>query len=93
MSKFIYNLNRIIMKGFVANIEALALENSYFRKVLYTSKLCQLVVMNLEPHQEIGMEVHTENDQFIRCEHGEGRCVIDGHDYPIKDGFAMIIPA
>lgn len=81
------------MKGFSADIEKSTLENDKFRKVLYTGKHCQLVLMCLKPKEEIGMEVHEENDQFFRFEEGEGKCVIDGHEYALKDGSAIIVPA
>jgi len=81
------------MKGFVANIEKETLENKNFRKVLYTAKHCQLVLMNLKPKEEIGMEVHEDNDQFFRFEKGEGKCIIDGHEYKITDGVVIIVPA
>jgi mannose-6-phosphate isomerase-like protein (cupin superfamily) len=81
------------MKGFVANIEKATLENRNFRKVLYTSKHSQLVLMSLKPNEEIGMETHEENDQFFRFEKGEGKCVIDGNEYAFKDGTAVVVPA
>jgi mannose-6-phosphate isomerase-like protein (cupin superfamily) len=81
------------MKGFSADIEKSTLENEKFRKVLYTGKHCQLVLMSLKPKEEIGMEVHTENDQFFRFEQGEGKCIIDGTEYALKDGSAIIVPA
>lgn len=81
------------MKGFHANIEKETLENTSFRKVLYTAKHSQLVLMSVKPREEIGMEVHADNDQFFRCEKGEGKCVIDDTEYPIHDGTALIIPA
>ena len=81
------------MKGFNANIEESTLENNKFRKVLYTGKYCQLVLMSLKPKEEIGMEVHEHNDQFFRFEQGQGQCIIDGHEYPLKDGSAIIVPA
>jgi mannose-6-phosphate isomerase-like protein (cupin superfamily) len=81
------------MKGFSADIEQSTLENSNYRKVLYTGKYCQLVLMRLKPREEIGMEVHTENDQFFRFEQGQGKCVIDGNEYELKDGSAIIVPA
>ena len=81
------------MKGFHQNIEAATLENNYFRKVLYTGKNSQLVLMSLKPGEEIGLEVHTENDQFFRFEQGQGRCVIDGNEYAVADGSAVIVPA
>lgn len=81
------------MKGFTANIEKATLENENFRKVLYTAKHCQLVLMNLKPNEEIGMEIHPDNDQFFRFEKGQGKCIIDGNEYPVEDGIAVIIPA
>ncbi|MCX6760011.1 MAG: cupin domain-containing protein [Candidatus Nealsonbacteria bacterium] len=81
------------MKGFVNNIEKEALENTNFRKVLYTSKHSQLVLMFLKPNEEIGMEVHKDNDQFFRFEKGLGKCIIDGNVYEIKDGTAVVVPA
>ena len=81
------------MKGFVSNIEDSTLKNKNFRKVLYTAKHSQLVLMSLKPKEEIGMEVHHDNDQFFRIEKGRGKCIIDGHEYDIKDGSAIIVPA
>lgn len=81
------------MKGFNANIEKDTLENENFRKVLYTGKHCQLVLMSLAPKEEIGMEVHSDNDQFFRFEKGEGKVLIDGNEYPVADGSAIIVPA
>src|SRR3989344_5743657 len=81
------------MKGFNANIEKETLENENFRKVLYTTKRSQLVLMSLNPGEEIGMEVHPENDQFFRFEKGEGQCIIDGNEYAVRDGSAIIVPA
>jgi len=81
------------MRGFNANIEKETLENVNFRKVLYTGKHCQLVLMSLKPNEEIGMEVHTDNDQFFRIERGEGKCIIDGNEYAVTDGSAIIVPS
>lgn len=81
------------MKGFNANIEKETLENNNFRKVLYTGKHSQLVLMSLKPREEIGMEVHPDNDQFFRFEKGEGKCIIDGHEYALADGSAIVVPA
>lgn len=81
------------MKGFHKNIEKATLDNDTFRTVLYTSKHSQLVLMSLKPGEEIGMETHPENDQFFRFEKGEGKCIIDGHEYALHDGMAIIIPA
>ncbi len=80
-------------KGFVANIEKETLDNGNFRKVLYTSKHGQVVVMSLLPHEEIGMEVHEISDQFFRVESGEGKVIIDGEEAKISDGFAIVVPA
>ncbi len=81
------------MKGFKTDIEKNTLGNNNFRKVLYTAKRSQLVLMCLKPQEEIGMEVHEDNDQFFRFEQGQGKCVIDGNEYPIADGSAVIVPA
>lgn len=81
------------MKGYGDNIEKLTLENDDFRKVLYTGKNSQLVLMNLKPGEDIGEEVHEENDQFFRVEKGSGKCVIDGHEYLLEDGSAIVVPA
>lgn len=79
------------MKGYVANIEQLSLENDYFRQVLYTDARVQLVVMTLKVGEEIGEEIH-QLDQFIRVEKGEGKSVLDGVEYPLSDGYAVVIP-
>lgn len=81
------------VKGFCSNIEKDTLGNTNFRKVLYTGKNSQLVLMSLLPKEEIGMEVHEENDQFFRFEKGEGKCIIDGNEYDLKDGTAIVVPA
>ncbi|MDP3883103.1 MAG: cupin domain-containing protein [Candidatus Staskawiczbacteria bacterium] len=81
------------MKGFISNIEKDTLENNNFRKVLYTGKNSQLVLMTLAPNEEIGMEVHEDNDQFFRFEKGEGKVIIDGNEYEVKDGSAVVVPA
>jgi mannose-6-phosphate isomerase-like protein (cupin superfamily) len=80
-------------KGYKGNIEELTLENDNFRKVLYTAPHCQLVLMALQPSEEIGMEVHPDNDQFFRFEAGMGKVIIDGNEYDVKDGDAVIVPA
>ncbi|SHI57605.1 Mannose-6-phosphate isomerase, cupin superfamily [Cruoricaptor ignavus] len=81
------------MKGFHGNIEQQTLDNENFRKVIYTAKHSQLVLMTLKKGEEIGMETHPENDQFFRFEAGTGKCIIDGNEYEVKDGSAIIIPA
>ena len=81
------------MKGFNANIEKDAIENTNFRKVLYTGKHSQLVLMSLKPDEEIGMEIHADNDQFFRFEKGVGKCIIDGNEYVLGDGSVILVPA
>lgn len=81
------------MKGYIKNIEEETKNNSNFRKVLYTGKHSQLVVMSLKPGEDIGKEVHQHNDQFIRIESGSGLAYIDGVETPISDDWAVIIPA
>ena len=80
------------MKGFVQNIEDVAVKNEDFRLVLYTARNCQLVVMALKPKEEIGMEVH-KLDQFFRVEEGIGEAILDGIRTPISAGFAVLVPA
>lgn len=80
------------MKGYVTNIEQASLENDDFRRVLYTGKHSQLVLMCLAPGEDIGEEVH-DVDQFIRCDEGEGVAILDGVEHPISDGFAVVVPA
>lgn len=81
------------MNGFEGNIEKLTLQNSNFRKVVYTAKHSQLVLMSLKPGEEIGEEIHEDGDQFFRIEKGHGRVVIDGVAHEITDGSAVIVPA
>ncbi len=80
------------MNGYIANIEALTLENENFRKVLYTDTRLQLVVMSLAAGEEIGEEVH-DKDQFLRVEEGEGKAILNGVEHPITDGSVIIVPA
>jgi mannose-6-phosphate isomerase-like protein (cupin superfamily) len=81
------------MKGFSTALENETRKNSDFRRVLYTGKNSQLVLMSLKPMEEIGMEVHQDRDQFFRFETGEGKVVIDGNEYLVKDGDGVIVPA
>ena len=81
------------MKGYRSDIEKDTLENENFRKVLYTSQHTQLVLMTLQPGEEIGLETHEENDQFFRFEAGEGEVTIDGNTNSVADGVAIIVPA
>ena len=80
------------MKGFIKDIESIVDKNDAFRRVLYTAKNCQLVVMALKPKEEIGEEVHTL-DQFFRIEEGTGEAVLDGVHMPISAGFVVLVPA
>lgn len=81
------------MHGFHGHIENDTLSNSDFRRVLYTGKYSQLVLMSLAPQEEIGTEVHPDIDQFFRFEAGTGKVVIDGVETPVNDGDAVIVPA
>lgn len=80
-------------KGYKENIEKETTQNTNFRKVVYTGKHMQLVLMSLRPGEEIGLEVHPENDQFFRFEEGEGRVFIDGTSYDVEDDDVVIVPA
>jgi len=81
------------MKGFVTNLEQDTVNNSDFRRVLYTGHHTQLVLMTLQPGEEIGAEVHHTIDQFFRFDEGEGKVIIDGFEHSVSDGFGVIIPA
>ena len=80
------------MKGYFSNIEEETINNNNFRKVLYTTEGMQLVLMSLKPGEDIGKEVHHENDQFFRFEAGTGKCIIDGNEYAVSDGDVIIVP-
>lgn len=81
------------MKGFKTNIEKDTLENKNFRKVLYTGKGLQLVLMSLKAGEDIGEETHKDGDQFFRVEKGKGKCLVDGNEYKIRDGDIVLVPA
>lgn len=81
------------MKGYLNDIEKITKENSTFRKVLFTGKFSQLVVMRLKPGEDIGKEVHPDVDQFFRIEEGEAKVVIDGEEAMAKEDFAIMVPA
>lgn len=81
------------MKAYLIDIEKKTLQNEYFREVLYTAQHSQLVVMSLQPKEDIGEEVHEIVDQFIRIEAGEGKAIVDGKEHALMDGSAIIIPA
>ncbi len=80
------------MKGYVANIETLALENNNFRKVLYTDTNSQLVLMSLLPGEEIGEEIH-DVDQFLRVEKGTGTAILSDIPHDLADGSVVVVPA
>jgi mannose-6-phosphate isomerase-like protein (cupin superfamily) len=80
------------MKGLIDNIEKLTKENNNFRKVLYTGRYSQLVLMSLKPGEEIGEEVHGL-DQFLRIEEGRGKAIVGALEYDIEDGTAIVVPA
>ena len=81
------------MTGYVTNIEEKSLQNEYFREVLFTSQHNKLVVMSLNPNEEIGTEIHEIVDQFIRVEKGTGKAILNGEESAISDGSAIVIPA
>lgn len=81
------------MVGYKANIEELTLKNEFFRQVLFTGKHCQLVLMNLLPAEEIGMEVHDTVDQFFRFEAGKGKVIMDGEENEVAGSDVVIVPA
>ncbi|HLP86536.1 MAG TPA: cupin domain-containing protein [Candidatus Paceibacterota bacterium] len=80
-------------KGFKQNIETLTKENDYFRKVLYTGEHSQLVLMSLLANEEIGSEIHEDNDQFFRFEEGNGKVIINDTEYEVADGDTVVVPS
>lgn len=80
------------MSPFITNIEEETLNNNYFRKVLYTGKHSQVVVMCLQPNEDIGLEIHTGLDQFFRVDKGEGKLILNGEEFEFSDGFAFVVP-
>jgi mannose-6-phosphate isomerase-like protein (cupin superfamily) len=81
------------MTGYITNIEADTLANTDYRRVLFTGKNLQLVLMTLRPGEEIGLEVHADHDQFIRIEAGNGAALLNGERHSLTDGTALVIPA
>lgn len=81
------------MHGYVTNIEKDTVANDDFRRVLFTGPNTQLVLMTLQPGEEIGLETHAEHDQFIRVEAGDGVVLLDGKESALEDGSAVVIPA
>lgn len=90
MSGLIHNV--LAMRGYILNIEKETLANTDYRRVLYTTPMSQLVLMSIEPGDEIGEETH-DLDQFIRLEQGEATVTLDGESHVIQDDFAVVIPA
>ena len=86
-------LEEVEMKGYVTNIERDTLANADYRRVLFTGRNTQLVLMTLQPGEEIGLEKHAEHDQFIRIEAGMGVAVLDRSEHALGDGVALVIPA
>ena len=80
------------MRGYIVDIETAALENTEFRRVLYTAEHSQLVLMSLQPGEDIGAEVH-QLDQFIRCESGTGKAELNGEEHEVTAGTAVVVPA
>jgi mannose-6-phosphate isomerase-like protein (cupin superfamily) len=81
------------MAGYSVDIESATLENPNFRTVLYTAPHSQLVVMTIQPGEDIGSERHVDRDQFIRIEAGQGEAILDGERHALRDGSAVVIPA
>lgn len=81
------------MNGYITNIEKDTLENTNFRKVIFTAKGMQLVLMSLKPNEEIGEEVHSDVDQFFRIEQGTGKVVLDDEEFEVTDGFVFVVRA
>lgn len=81
------------MTGYHTNIEKKTEENNYFREVLFTSQLMQLVVMSLGPSEDVGLETYLDTDQFISIEEGNGKAILDGFVYELKPGASIVIPA
>lgn len=89
--KLLFNL--FFMKPYHSNIEKDTLENDNFRKVVWTGKYLQVVLMTLKPGEDIGVEVHDNVDQFFRVESGEGKAVINGEEFILEDGVSIVVPA
>lgn len=81
------------MIGFTGNLEEQTLQNTDYRRVIFTGKLTQLVLMSIQPGDEIGMEVHEDHDQFLRVESGTGVAILNGEKHDLSDGVAVVVPA
>ena len=92
LTAFIVNQIMYMKKGYKDDIEKLTVENDNFRKVVYTGEQIQLVLMSLKPGEDIGAEIHPENDQFFRFDAGNGKVVINETEYEVKDGDAVVVP-
>jgi len=79
--------------GIVINLEEKAEQNEHFREVLFTAPHSQLVVMSLAPNEEIGLETHDSVDQFLRVEEGQGKAILNGQEFLLEEGFAVVVPA
>jgi mannose-6-phosphate isomerase-like protein (cupin superfamily) len=85
--------NKSNKKGFHINLEEDTINNNNYRKILYTEKNLQLVLMSLKPGEEIGVETHSNIDQFFRIDAGNGKCIINDNEYNLKNGDCIIVPA
>lgn len=101
LSSFVHTFAQILVQaklegsellGFITNIEKDTLNNDNFRKVLYTGKNSQLVLMSLKPGEDIGEEIHKDTDQFFRVDSGSGIVVINDKETPVENGFAVVVP-
>lgn len=81
------------MESYVGNIEEISIENRFFRQVLFTGPHCQLVVMSLNPGEDIGLETHGDVDQFFRVETGRGKAILNGREFALADGSALVVSA
>ncbi|MBA2247658.1 MAG: cupin domain-containing protein [Chloroflexia bacterium] len=81
------------MPGYSTNIESDTLANENFRQVLFTGAHSQLVLMTLQPGDEIGTETHDDRDQFFRIEAGTGEAIVAGETFPLSDGVVVVVPA
>jgi mannose-6-phosphate isomerase-like protein (cupin superfamily) len=80
-------------KGYAVNIKMETIDNDDFRRVLYTGTFSQLVLMSLQPGEEIGLDVHHDTDQFFRFEDGDGMAIVNQTVYEVEGGDALLIPA
>jgi mannose-6-phosphate isomerase-like protein (cupin superfamily) len=81
------------MAGYIMDSTSDVVTHHYFREVLYTAPHSQLVLMTLQPGEEIGTELHPDNDQFFLVQSGEGAAILTGKQHPLRDGVALVVPA